>query len=170
MKQQDYPYQPVPFTRISIQDNFWQPRIQTSINVTIPYDFRKCEETGRINNFLKAAGVLDGAHEGRYFNDSDVFKIIEGAAYALQITPDPELEAYVDDLIEKIGNAQEADGYLYTARTIDPNNVPDGCGPERWSNLRVNHELYNVGHMYEAAEIGALLAGYAVFRNRAQKR
>lgn len=148
---QDYPFQPVPFTQVSIQDHFWQPRIQTSVDVTIPYDFRKCEETGRIDNFLKAAGVMPGPHQGRYFNDSDVFKIIEGAAYALQTKPDPELEAYVDDLIEKIGGAQEDDGYIYTARTIDPNNVPDGCGPERWSFLQVNHELYNVGHMYEAA-------------------
>lgn len=146
----DYPFQPVPFTQVSIQDQFWQPRIQTSVNVTIPYDFRKCEETGRIDNFSKAGGLMEGAHEGIFFNDSDVFKIVEGAAYALQIAPNPELEAYVDDLIDKIGAAQEDDGYLYTARTIDPDNVHDACGPERWSNLCVNHELYNVGHMYEA--------------------
>lgn len=148
--QNDYPVQPVPFTKVSIQDKFWQPRIQTSVNVTIPYDFRKCEETGRIDNFLKAVGLMEGPHTGRPFNDSDVFKIIEGAAYALQIAPDPELEAYIDDVIDKIGNAQEEDGYLYTARTIDPDNVPNDYGDERWSNLRINHELYNVGHMYEA--------------------
>ncbi|PJF33804.1 MAG: six-hairpin glycosidase, partial [Phototrophicales bacterium] len=74
----DYPFQPVPFTQVSIQDNFWQPRIQTSVNVTIPYDFRKSEETGRIDNFAKAGGLMEGAHEGIFFNDSDVFKIIEG--------------------------------------------------------------------------------------------
>jgi len=148
--QHDYPIQPVAFTQVSIQSDFWSPRIDTSVNVTIPYDFKKCEETGRIDNFLKASDAMDGAHEGRWFNDSDVFKIIEGAAYALQVNPDPELEAYIDDVINKIGDAQEDDGYLYTARTIDPDNVPDGAGPERWSNLRVNHELYNIGHMYEA--------------------
>lgn len=146
----DYPIQPVPFTQVSIQSNFWSPRIETSVNVTIPYDFKKCEETGRVDNFLKAAGKMEGAHTGRWFNDSDIFKIIEGAAYALQVTPNPELEAYIDDLIEKIEAAQEDDGYLYTPRTIDPNNVPDGAGDKRWSNLRINHELYNVGHMYEA--------------------
>ena len=147
----DYPIQPVPFTQVSIQDEFWKPRIETVIKVTIPYDFEKCEETGRIDNFSKAAGLMDGAHEGIFYNDSDVFKVVEGAAYALQIAPDPELESYVDDLIDKFTAAQEDDGYLYTARTIDPANVPERCGPERWSNLVVNHELYNVGHMYEAA-------------------
>ena len=147
----EYPIQPVPFTQVSIQDEFWKARIETVINVTIPYDFEKCEETGRIDNFSKAAGLMDGAHEGIFYNDSDVFKVVEGAAYALQIAPNPDLEAYVDGLIDKFAAAQEADGYLYTARTIDPANVPERCGPERWSNLLVNHELYNVGHMYEAA-------------------
>ncbi len=147
----EYPIQPVPFTQVSIQDEFWQPRIETVIRVTIPYDFEKCEETGRIDNFSKAAGLMDGAHEGIFYNDSDVFKVVEGAAYALQIAPNPDLEAYVDGLIDKFAAAQEADGYLYTARTIDPANVPERCGPVRWSNLLVNHELYNVGHMYEAA-------------------
>ena len=147
----DYPIQPVPFTQAEIVDSFWQPRIQTAATVTVPYDFQQCEDTGRIRNFDKAAGALPGAHEGIFYNDSDVFKVVEGAAYALQIAPDPELEAYVDTLIAKFAAAQEADGYLYTARTIDPANAPEACGPERWSNLRVNHELYNVGHMYEAA-------------------
>ena len=147
----DYPIQAIPLTQVSIQDGFWRPRIETAVDVTIPYDFKKCEETGRIDNFVKASGLLEGGHEGRFFNDSDVFKVIEGAAYALQIAPNPELEAYVDDLIEKFAAAQEDDGYLYTARTIDPNNPPERCGAERWSNLIDNHELYNVGHMYEAA-------------------
>ncbi len=147
----DYPIQPILFTQAEIADSFWQPRIQTAAKVTVPYDFQQCEDTGRIRNFDKAAGALPGAHEGIYYNDSDVFKVVEGAAYALQIAPNPELEAYVDALIAKFAAAQEADGYLYTARTIDPANAPEACGPERWSNLGVNHELYNVGHMYEAA-------------------
>ena len=147
----EYPVQPIPFTQVSIQDSFWKRRIETAVNVTIPFDFEKCEETGRIDNFAKAGGLMDGAHEGIFYNDSDVFKVVEGAAYALQISPNPELESYVDDLIDKFAAAQEDDGYLYTARTIDPANVDERCGPERWSNLAVNHELYNVGHMYEAA-------------------
>ena len=145
----DYPFQPVPFTQVAVQDRFWLPRIETNQRVTIPYDFQKCEETGRIDNFLKAAGTMSGPHEGRQFNDSDVFKVIEGAAYALQVQPDPDLEAYIDTVIEKIGAAQEPDGYLYTARTIDPAHPHTAAGPERWSNLYMSHELYNLGHMYE---------------------
>ncbi len=146
-----YPYQPIPFTRVRIQDDFWSSRIATSCQVTIPYDFEKCETTGRIDNFLKASGVMEGAYQGLHFNDSDVFKVIEGAAYALVIQPDRPLEAYLDDLIEKIAATQEDDGYLYTPRTIDPQHAPDASGPERWSKLIFSHELYNVGHLYEAA-------------------
>ncbi len=151
MTKHDYPIQPLPFTQAHIDDNFWRPRIRTAASVTVPYDFQQCEQTGRIANFDKAAGAMPGAHEGIYYNDSDVFKVVEGAAYALQVAPDPALQSYVDALIAKFAVAQEDDGYLYTARTIDPQNAPEPCGPDRWSNLRVNHELYNVGHMYEAA-------------------
>ncbi len=147
----DYPIKPIGFTQVAIDDKFWKPRIDTAVQVTIPYDFQKCEETGRIDNFAKAGGLMDGPHQGIFFDDSDVFKVVEGAAYALQIAPNAELESYLDDLIDKFAAAQEADGYLYTARSIDPAKAPEPCGPERWSNLRVNHELYNVGHMYEAA-------------------
>ena len=97
--------------------------MRTNRQVTIPYDFEKCEETGRIDNFAKAAGLMEGPHEGIFFNDSDVFKVVEGAAYSLSLHPDPELEGYLDDLIKKVAGAQENDGYLYTARTIDPEAV-----------------------------------------------
>ena len=147
----DYPIVAMPLTQVAIDDAFWKPRIDTAINVTLPHNFRKCEETGRIDNFAKAGGLMAGAHQGIFYDDSDVFKVVEGAAYALQIAPDPEREACLDDLIDKFAAAQEDDGYLYTARSIDPAQVDPRCGPERWSNLAVNHELYNVGHMYEAA-------------------
>ena len=148
----DYPITPVSFTRVNFDDGFWQPRLRTNRRVTIPYDFRKCEETGRSDNFARAAGLMEGPHEGIFFNDSDVFKVVEGAAYSLSRHPDPELDAYLDDLIAKIAGAQEEDGYLYTARTIDPARMdPEREGLTRWSNLLVSHELYNVGHLYEAA-------------------
>jgi len=147
----DYPVTPVPFTDVRIEDAFWTPRMETNREVTIPYDFRKCEETGRIDNFAIAGGLKDGSFTGIFFNDSDVFKVVEGASYSLSLHPDPGLEAYLDDLIAKFAAAQEDDGYLYTARTIDPANPPEASGKTRWSNIRVNHELYNVGHMYEAA-------------------
>lgn len=151
MKHADYPFQPVPFTEVTIRDGFWLPRIETNRTVTIPYDFQKCEETGRIDNFVKAAGKMEGKFEGFWFNDSDVYKVIEGAAYALQVHPDPELENYIDSIIEKIAEAQEDDGYLYTPRTIDPEHPHEHAGPTRWSNLYMSHELYNLGHMYEGA-------------------
>jgi hypothetical protein len=147
----------VPFTAVRIADQFWSPRIETNRTVTIPYDFQKSEETGRIANFAKAGGLLAGAHEGIFFNDSDVFKIIEGAAYSLMLYPDPELDAYLDGVIAQIAAAQEPDGYLYTARTIAERNgtvdqLPDNReGKRRYANLAVSHELYNIGHMYEAA-------------------
>jgi DUF1680 family protein len=94
---------------------------------------------------------MTGPFQGKRYNDSDVFKVMEGAAYTLMLNPDPKLKKALDDLIVIIGKAQEPDGYLYTNRTIDPKNPAPGAGPERWSNLRVSHELYNVGHMYEAA-------------------
>ena len=147
----DYPITPVKFTSVVIEDDFWLPRIETNRKVTIPYDFAKCEETGRIENFQVAAGLKPGVFQGIRFNDSDVFKIMEGAAYSLAMHPDADLERYLDDLIATIAGAQEEDGYLYTARTIDPANLPPNAGSERWSFLDQSHELYNVGHMYEAA-------------------
>ena len=99
---QDYPIKPVAFTQVNIIDDFWAPRLETNRKVTIPYNFEKCEETGRIRNFAIAGGLEEGEHEGRYYNDSDVFKVIEGASYSLQVNDDPELKAYLDDLIAKI--------------------------------------------------------------------
>jgi len=145
------PLKAVPFTKVKL-DGFWQPRIETNRASTIPYDFKKSEETGRIANFARAGGLEQGPFEGIPFNDSDVYKIVEGAAYSLAIHPDPELDRYLDALIAKFAAAQEPDGYLYTARRLfPPEKMPGMSGKERWSNLIASHELYNVGHMYEAA-------------------
>lgn len=147
----DYPIKPVAFTEVEITDSFWLPRLETNRLVTIPFAFKKCEETGRIDNFAKAAGLKSGKFEGRRYNDSDVFKVMEGAAYSLRLHSDKELEKYMDGLIALIAAAQEDDGYLFTTRTIDPANPAPGSGERRWANLGSSHELYNVGHMYEAA-------------------
>ncbi len=150
----DYPVRPVSFTEVQFSDSFWLPRLETNRRVTIPYAFEQCEETGRVRNFEVAGGLADGGFCTRYpFDDSDVYKIIEGASYSLKVSPDPELEEYLDNLTAKIAAAQEDDGYLYTARTIFPRPprviwVDTG---ERWSNMFLGHELYNVGHLYEAA-------------------
>src|SRR5512137_1015421 len=112
----------IPFTDVSVDDPFWSPRIETNRAVTIPYDFQKSEETDRIANFARAAGLAEGSHVGIFFNDSAVYKIIEGAAYSLMLHPDPALDAYLDKVIALIAAAQEPDGYLYTARTIAERN------------------------------------------------
>ena len=147
----DYPIRPVEFTRVALDDTFWQPRIETNRRVTIPHALRMIEETGRVDNFRKAARLMKGPFRGSRYDDSDVFKVMEGAAYSLRLRPDPVLHDKLRELIRIIASAQEADGYLYTARTVDPAHPAPGAGPERWSLLRVSHELYNVGHMYEAA-------------------
>lgn len=152
----DYPIQPVPFTAVRVNDGFWTPRVETNRQTTVGYCFQKCEETGRLGNFAKAGGLKPGQFQGCPFDDSDVFKVIQGAAYTLATHPDPKLDAYLDDLIAKIAAAQEPDGYLYTARTLKSGH--SRAGKDRWLNERGaqtpgedSHELYNVGHLYEAA-------------------
>lgn len=147
----DYPIRPVPFTAVRVEDDFWAPRIETNRSVTIPFAFRKNEETGRVDNFRIAGGLMEGTYTGQRYNDTDVYKVIEGAAYSLKQHPDPEREKYIDSLVDIIAQAQEPDGYLFTARTCDPANPAPGTGQDRWSQLAVSHELYNVGHLYEAA-------------------
>ncbi len=148
----DYPITPVPFTNVALTDRFWAPRIETNRTVTIPAVFRNCEEFGRLENIKKAAGLTAGSFDrGQPFDDTDVYKGIEGASYSLAAAADPQLDAYLDGIIELIAAAQEPDGYLYTARTIDPDHPHPMAGPERWSKLGASHELYNSGHLYDAA-------------------
>jgi DUF1680 family protein len=166
----DYPIQPVPFTSVKVDSKFWSPRMKTNRETTVGYCFDKCEETGRIANFEVAGGLKKGGFTGIYFNDSDVFKVIEGAAYTLALHPNPKLEQYLDALIAKIAAAQEDDGYLYCARTIgDPNYKYPGSGGDRWSELGHGHELYNVGHMYEGAVEHWRVTGKRNFLNVAIK-
>ena len=162
----DYPVKPVPFTAVHVTDGFWAPRIEINRTVTIPFAFQKDEETGRVENFIRAAETLSGnppadrKPPGYPFDDTDVYKVIEGASYALSVHPDPKLDAYVDGLIAKIAAAQEPDGYLYTARTIDPLNPHAWAGGQRWVLESVNsHELYDLGHLYEAAASHYLATG-----------
>jgi len=162
----DYPITPVDFTRVELEDGFWKDWVELVHDSTIPFAFRKCEETGRINNFIYAGGIKEGKFEGIYgFNDSDVYKIMEGAAYALLIENDPELRAYLDSLVYYVSEAQEEDGYLYTAWTLKANEYIDfACctysEEGRWIETpNHSHEFYNVGHMYEAAVAHYLATG-----------
>lgn len=151
-QQKDYSIKDINFTQVHLTDNFWLPRIEINRTATIPASFERCENTGRVKNFLMAAEKKGKFCTVYPFDDTDIYKTIEGAAFSLATHPDKKLDAYVDSLIVIIRNAQEPDGYLYTARTIDPVNVGSWVGKERWEKEReLSHELYNAGHMYEAA-------------------
>jgi hypothetical protein len=142
----------VSFEHVKLTDSFWRPRLQTNRTVTIPHILRQNEETGRVDNFRKAAGLLSGQYQGRRFNDTDVYKVIEAASYALAQEPDPTLDAELDELIALIEKAQQDDGYLFPARTINPETPAPGVGPKRWVyEAAGSHELYNAGHLIEAA-------------------
>ncbi|MDM9211866.1 glycoside hydrolase family 127 protein, partial [Klebsiella pneumoniae] len=107
----DYPIQAVDFTQVKLNDRFWLPRIETNRIVTIPASFARCENTGRVNNFVMAA-QKKGKFCTRYpFDDTDVYKTIEGASFSLAVHPDIKLDAYIDSLIHIIQQAQEPDGY-----------------------------------------------------------
>ena len=154
------PYRAGTLEEVRLTDDFWRPRLETNRTVTIPHIFRENRETGRVANFERAAGRLAGQaeepYEGRRFNDTDVYKAIEAASYALAESPAGDqasaLRAQVDDLVRLIAAAQEPDGYLVPARTIDPEHPAAGLGPERWIHVSAgSHELYDAGHLIEAA-------------------
>lgn len=148
----DYPIKPVNFTKVKLNDKFWSPRIETNRTVTIPASFARCENTGRVKNFQMAA-IHTGKLCTKYpFDDTDIYKTIEGASYSLAVHHDAKLSKYIDSLITIIGRAQEPDGYLYTARTIDPLHPHEWSGTERWvKENELSHELYDSGHLFEAA-------------------
>jgi uncharacterized protein len=169
-KTADYTIYGVPFNEVALNDQFWLPKIEVNRTVTIPASFKKCEETGRVKNFQLAA-----KKEGNFlttfpFDDTDIYKIIEGASFSMSVHPDPALDHYVDSLITIVAKAQEPDGYLYTARTINPAHPHNWSGKERWVNeSTMSHELYNSGHLFEAASAHFQATGKRNFLNIALK-
>ena len=155
-----YPITPVPFTSVKVEsESFWGQRLEASRKVTIPLAFSKCESEGRYTNFSNAAERMKDSTKffkvhgrGFSFDDTDPYKTIEGASYILQTYPDEELKLYVDSVLGVIASAQEPDGYLYTARTQNPEEPHHWAGPTRWSKVEdLSHEFYNLGHMAESA-------------------
>ncbi|WP_335964329.1 glycoside hydrolase family 127 protein [Galbibacter sp. PAP.153] len=155
-KIEGYQIESVNIQHVKLNDDFWLPIIEKVQNKTIEYALEKCEQEGRLDNFLVAGGKMEGEVKGAMpFDDTDVYKIIEGASYSLISTPNPQLEKILDSLISIVKVGQEKDGYLTTWRTINPAhppatwvNVDQG---KRWESLEASHELYNAGHLYEAA-------------------
>ncbi|HEV3342261.1 MAG TPA: beta-L-arabinofuranosidase domain-containing protein [Pirellulales bacterium] len=140
----DEPLAAVPFQKVRIDDSFWSPKLETNRTATIEANLRQCELTGRIKNFAVVGKLVPGKHEGALFNDSDVYKMIEGIAYSLTTHDDPQLARRTDAVIEQIAAAQQPDGYLNTYYTlVEPQ--------ARWQNIQYGHELYCAGHLIEAA-------------------
>lgn len=149
--QPDAPIQEVPFTQVHLSDSFWLPRIETNRTVSIPSAFKECEKNGRFDNFAIAAGLKKGEHRGDFsFDDTDPYKVIEGASYSLAAKYDPKLDHYLDSVINIIAAAQEPDGYLTTCVTNKCYRLSGWWGRSKWEKIN-SHELYNSGHMYEAA-------------------
>ncbi len=141
----------VPFTQVHFNDNFWAPRIEINRTVSIPSAFKECEKNGRFDNFALAGKLIKGEHKGDFsFDDTDPYKIIEGASYSLAVKYDKKLDAYLDSVINLIRAAQEPDGYLCTCVTNNCTRLSGWWGTHRWEKIN-SHELYNCGHLYEAA-------------------
>ena len=141
----------VPFTAVHFTDNFWAPRLETNRTVSIPSAFKECEKNGRFDNFALAGGLIKGEHKGDFsFDDTDPYKIIEGASYSLAVKYDKKLDAYLDSVINLIRAAQEPDGYLTTCVTNKCTRLSGWWGNAKWERIN-SHELYNSGHLYEAA-------------------
>lgn len=145
------PIKEVSFTNVHIDDRFWAPRIETNRKVSIPSAFHECEVNGRFDNFAIAGGLKKGEHRGDFsFDDTDPYKIIEGASYALAVEYDKALDNYLDSVINLIAAAQEPDGYLTTCVTNKCDRLRGWWGNHKWDKIN-SHELYNSGHLIEAA-------------------
>ena len=141
----------VPFTQVHLKDRFWAPRIETNRTISIPSALHQCEINGRFDNFAIAGGLKKGEHRGDFsFDDTDPYKIIEGASYSLAAHYDAALDHYLDSVITLIASAQEDDGYLTTCVTNRCTRLSGWWGTHRWEKIN-SHELYNSGHLIEAA-------------------
>ena len=142
----------VPFNEVSVEGGFWGTRLETEIKTTIPFSVKHGEPA--VERFRRCAAYLAGEEtelpEPHRFISSDLYKVMEGVAYSLIIHPDKELEEHMDMIIDLIGKSQKEDGYLYISH-ICKNPYPGEMGDRPYSWIVHSHELYNMGHLYEAA-------------------
>ena len=161
--------QEVPFTQVHLNDGFWSPRIEINRTVSIPSAFHECEVNGRFDNFAIAAGLIKGEHKGDFsFDDTDPYKVIEGASYSLAVHYDAKLDHYLDSVINIIAKAQEPDGYLTTCVTNKCTRLSGWWGTHKWEKIN-SHELYNSGHLIESAVAHYRATGKRTFLNVAIK-
>ena len=163
------PIQEVSFTQVHLNDGFWSPRIEINRTVSIPSAFHECEINGRFDNFALAAGLIQGEHKGDFsFDDTDPYKVIEGASYSLAVHYDAKLDHYLDSVINIIAQAQEPDGYLTTCVTNKCTRLSGWWGTHKWEKIN-SHELYNSGHLIESAVAHYRATGKRNFLNVAIK-
>ena len=163
------PIQEVSFTQVHLNDGFWSPRIEINRTVSIPSAFHECEVNGRFDNFALAAGLIQGEHKGDFsFDDTDPYKVIEGASYSLAVHYDAKLDHYLDSVINIIAQAQEPDGYLTTCVTNKCTRLSGWWGTHKWEKIN-SHELYNSGHLIESAVAHYRATGKRNFLNVAIK-
>ena len=168
-KQPIAPIQEVSFTQVHLNDGFWTPRIETNRTISIPSAFHECEVNGRFDNFALAAGLIQGEHKGDFsFDDTDPYKVIEGASYSLAVHYDAKLDHYLDSVINIIAQAQEPDGYLTTCVTNKCTRLSGWWGTHKWEKIN-SHELYNSGHLIESAVAHYRATGKKTFLNVAIK-
>ena len=161
--------QEVSFTQVHLNDGFWSPRIEINRTVSIPSAFHECEVNGRFDNFAIAAGLIKGEHKGDFsFDDTDPYKVIEGASYSLAVHYDAKLDHYLDSVINIIAKAQEPDGYLTTCVTNKCTRLSGWWGTHKWEKIN-SHELYNSGHLIESAVAHYRATGKKTFLNVAIK-
>jgi DUF1680 family protein len=167
---------PVPFNEVSLEDSFWLPRLLTQAETLVPFALDKTIPA--VENLRKTARFLSGDTTDlpfpHRFVSSDLYKVMEGAAYLLSIEEDPELERRLDEIIDVIAAAQQDDGYLYVAHITGVSKDHDhwgggGMGDKPYSFVLHSHELYNVGHMYEAAIAYYLATGKQKWLDVAEK-
>lgn len=162
--EKDYPIRPLPFTDVRFASGMLADRQETNRKVTLPFALQQCKKSGRLKNFDLAAETLrrQAAGEKEFqnapasnltFDDTDIYKYLEGAAYSLTTHPDPELLRETEAIIPHLEAAQEPDGYLYTFRTMHPlSPAHEWVGRNRWEKESIlSHELYNLGHFFEFA-------------------
>ena len=133
---------PVPLSAVALSDSFWAPRQAVNREVTLPTQYEQCETTGRLDNFRRVSGRKECEFSGIFFNDSDIYKLLEAVAYCLP--GDPKLTPMADSIIDEVGAAQDENGYLNTYFSLERKGA-------RWTNLKDMHELYCAGHLIEAA-------------------
>ena len=160
----DYPIRPVPFPQVDFNDGFWLPRLETHRRVTLHAAFRRIEESGHVSRFTPDPSDDLQVYDWRYSRDSDVYKVMEGAAYTLQTAEDASLREKLEDLIRIVAGSQWDDGYLYTFYS-----APERRPELRWTDVGRMHELYCMGHMFEAAAAHFQATGLRSFLDTAQR-